>query len=120
MEEVSKVRFEGENKETFDMIILKEFDYNKKKYAVLMEDNSCSCGCNDECSCEHDKKCDCNDDNCHCDDDCDCGCKKDCDEGVYILEITMDEYGNEVFKSIEDEKTFNEVANKADELLYED
>ena len=114
------------------MLILKEFDYKNKRYAVLTEldtcDEDCDCGCNEgeECDCN----CKCGE-NCKCDDDCgcknggectceDCACGCNCnDESVFILEITKDKEGKEVFKSIDDEKLFDEVIDKADELLNE-
>ena len=42
--EYNLVRVESENGKIYDMIILKEFDYKTKKYAVLMETDSCNCG----------------------------------------------------------------------------
>ena len=36
------------------------------------------------------------------------------------LEISKDKDGNEVFKSIDDEKLFNELVEEADKVLYED
>ena len=36
---------------------------------------------------------------------------------ICILAITKDNDGNEIFKSIDDEETFNEVASCADEIL---
>ena len=59
------VKVEGENGKTFDMLILKEFDYKDKKYAVLSEIDACHCGCDDECECQEGKECTCNDE-CHC------------------------------------------------------
>lgn len=108
--EYNLVRVESENGKIYDMIILKEFDYKTKKYAVLMETDSCNCGCNE---------CDCNE-------DCDCGCNEEhkctCDSqenNIFILEITKDKTGNEIFKSIEDEKLFDEVVKEADKVLYD-
>ena len=150
----SLVKVQGEDGKVFNMLILKEFDYKKKKYAVLTEidhgcgcdddcncDETCDCGCQDgeECTCGcgcHDKECSCGDD-CHCDENCDCGCQDGeectcedechckeschCDEPMLcLLEITKDEDGNEVFKSIDDEKLFNELVEEADKVLYED
>lgn len=113
-EMTSRVKFEGDNGESFEMIVLKEFDYKKRRFAVLMEDG-CNCHCNDDsCTCNHEGK----EDKCTCD-ECDCD-ECDCDDnGLYILEVAMDEYGNEVFKPIEDEKLFDEVIEKADKVLYE-
>ncbi len=103
------VRFEDENGKTFEMIILKEFDYKKKKYAVLMS-GDCSCG--DDCNCHDDKEC-------NCDDECECGCHGSKKE-VFLLEITKDKDNNEMFKQIEDEKLFDEVVKEADKILYEE
>ena len=43
-EMTSRVKFEGDNGESFEMIVLKEFDYKKRRFAVLMEDG-CNCHC---------------------------------------------------------------------------
>lgn len=115
MEDNKLVKIESEDGKSYNMLILNEFDHKNKKYAVLMEMNNC--GCDDDCDCEHD-----------CDSNCDCECEHDCDCGddcccshdepmLCILEITKDKDGNEIFKSIDDEKTFNEVASCADEIL---
>lgn len=126
------VKVMSEDGKTYDMLILSEFEHKKKKYAILTEIDCChcddDCDCGDNCTCEEE---------CHCDDECDCGCKegKDCtcegechcgechheDEPMLcLLEITKDKDGNEVFKSIDDEKLFNELVEKADKILYED
>ena len=133
MEDNKLVKIESEDGKSYNMLILNEFDHKNKKYAVLMEMNNC--GCDDDCDCEHDcdsncdceceHDCDCGDD---CDSNCDCECEHDCDCGddcccshdepmLCILEITKDKDGNEIFKSIDDEETFNEVASCADEIL---
>jgi len=134
------VQVEGEDGKVFNMLILKEFDYKNKKYAVLTEVDKCHCEEDCDCNGECDKECDCDDEACHCSEECDCGCKEgkectcsddDChcgchecnceDEDVLcILEIAKDEDGNEIFKSIDDEKLFNEVVEEADKVLYED
>lgn len=141
------VRVEGEDGKTFDMLILNEFEHKNKRYAILSEiahcncdddcncDEDCDCGCQDgkECTCEGECHCGCHNE---CDEDCDCGCQEGkectcedechcgchCDEEpiVCLLEITKDKDGNEVFKSIDDEKLFNELVEKADKVLYED
>ncbi len=103
MEDNKLVKIESEDGKSYNMLILNEFDHKNKKYAVLMEMKDC--GCDDDCDCEHD--CDCGDD---------CCCSHD-EPMLCILEITKDKDGNEIFKSIDDEKTFNEVASKADEIL---
>jgi hypothetical protein len=115
----SVVKFEDEKGKSFEMLILKEFEYKSKKYAVLMNDDcNCddNCDCGDDCDCECNDKCDCGDE-CKCDDNCDCGCQE---KEIYILEISKDKDGNEIFKEIEDEKTFEEVIKEADKVLYED
>lgn len=101
-EETSVVKFEGENGDTFEMIILKEFAYKDKNYVILMDDE---CGCDNDCKC-----------GCHEDKECDCHDEK----GIYILEVTKDKDGNEMFKAIEDEKFLDEVIKHADKILYED
>ena len=131
-DENNLVRVESESGEFLDMLILKEFDYKKKKYAVLMEMDSCHCGsdcdcdCDDDCDCgcKEGKECtcegECKEDDCHCKEDCECD---DCECGekaLCILEITKDKDGNEVFVSIDDEKLYDEVINEADKVLYED
>lgn len=139
------VKVQGEDGKTFDMLILKEFDYKGKKYAVLSEidacccdsechchdecdcDESCDCGCQDgkECTCDESCDCGCQDGKeCTCDGECDCGCHEHChcdDEPMLcLLEIIKDKDGNEMFKSIDDEKLFNELVEEADKNLYED
>ena len=117
MEDNKLVKIESEDGKLYNMLILNEFEHKNKKYAVLMEMNNCGCDDDCDCDCEHD-----------CDSDCDCECEHDCDCGddcccshdepmLCILEITKDKDGNEIFRSIDDEKTFNEVASKADEKL---
>ena len=113
------VKVQGEDGKVFDMLILKEFDYKNKKYAVLTEIDSCMCGCHDEC--------DCGDEDCHCADECgcheedhECNCRHDDEPTLCLLEITTDSEGNELFKSIDDEKMFNELVEEADRILYKD
>ena len=45
------VKVQGEDGKTFDMLILKEFDYKDKRYAILSEFDACGCSddCDDEC-----------------------------------------------------------------------
>ncbi len=97
MEDNKLVKIESEDGKSYNMLILNEFDHKNKKYAVLMEMKDC--GCDDDCDCGDD-----------------CCCSHD-EPMLCILEITKDKDGNEIFKSIDDEKTFNEVASKADEIL---
>lgn len=118
------VKVQGEDGKTFDMLILKEFDYKDKRYAILSEFDAC--GCSDECDDECD--CGCESDECTCGDDCECGCHEEnhechceCDEPMLcILEIAKDKDGSEVFKSIDDEKLFNELVEEADKYICED
>ena len=121
------VKVQGEDGKTFDMLILKEFEYKDKKYAVLTEMDHCSC--DDDCNCDEDCDCGCQDGeectcegNCHCDDECGCneGCHCHEEPMLCLLEITKDKDGSEVFKSIDDEKLFNELVEEADKVLYED
>ena len=124
------VKVEGEDGKIFNMLILKEFDYKNKKYAVLTEiehgcdcDETCDCGCQDgeECTCHSHEECSCgcsDDKECSCEDEC-CGCHSD-EPVLCLLEISKDKEGNEVFKSIDDEKLFNELVEEADKVLYED
>lgn len=131
------VKVQDENGKTFDMLILNEFEHKNKKYAILTEidacncdetcdcDENCDCGCQEgeECTCNGECHCECHEE-CNCDEDSDCGCHGGChcdDEPMLcLLEITKDKDGNEVFKSIDDEKLFNELVEKADKVLYED
>ena len=118
------VKVQGEDGKTFDMLILNEFDYKDKRYAILSEFDAC--GCSDECDDECD--CGCESDECTCGDDCECGCHEEnhechcgCDEPMLcILEIAKDKDGSEVFKSIDDEKLFNELVEEADKFICED
>lgn len=122
------VKVQSEDGKTFDMLILKEFEYKNKKYAVLTEIDSCHCGeecdCDDECECgcQDGKECTCNEE-CHCNDDCGCEhheCSCEEESLLCLLEITKDKDGNEIFKSIDDEKMFDELVKEADKILYED
>lgn len=133
------VQVEGEDGKVFNMLILKEFDYKNKKYAVLTEVDKCQCHSHDECDCGEDcecgcqegKECTCNHE-CHCGDDCNCndneescGCGHECacheeEDVLCLLEISKDKDGNEIFKSIDDEKLFNEIVEEVDKVLYED
>ena len=47
------VRIESEDGKTYDMLILKEFEYKNAKYAVLMETDSYDCNCDNEGSTTH-------------------------------------------------------------------
>lgn len=105
------VKVQGEDGKAFDMLILEEFDYKDKRYAILSEFDAC--GCSDDCDCDDDCKCECHEEN-H---ECHCGC----DEPMLcILEIAKDKDGSEVFKSIDDEKLFNELVEEADKFICED
>lgn len=120
------VKVQGEDGKTFDMLILKEFDYKDKRYAILSEFDAC--GCSDDCDCDDECDCGCESDECTCGDDCECGCHEEnhechceCDEPMLcILEIAKDKDGSEVFKSIDDEKLFNELVEEADKYICED
>ena len=109
------VKVETDNNETINLLILKEFEYKDKKYAILTEIDNCDedCECKEDCNC--DDNCDCGD-NCNCGEECSCGCN----ENLFLLEITKDENGNEIFKSIDDEKLFDEIIEVADKELNED
>ena len=129
------VKVQGEDGKVFNMLILKEFDYKDKKYAVLTEiehgchcDDECDCDETCDCGCQEGKECTCHDE-CHCgcsheDHECSCedgcGCHHDDEPMLCLLEITKDKDGNEMFKSIDDEKLFNELVEEADKVLYED
>lgn len=129
------VKVQGEDGKVFNMLILKEFDYKNKKYAVLTEIEH-DCHCDDECDCDETCDCGCQEGKeCTCHDECHCGCSHDehecsCEDGcgchhddepmLCLLEITKDKDGNEMFKSIDDEKLFNELVEEADKVLYED
>lgn len=112
MEENEIVKFETDEGNNFEMIILKEFSYKDKTYAVLMDKNNCNCDDDCDCGCKETDECNCDSHKCDCDD-------HKCDEGLYILEISTDKDGNEIFKEIEDEKLFDEVIEEADKVLYE-
>lgn len=99
-EENNIVRFETDEGEVFDMIVIKEFEYKDKKYAVLIEDSICDNNC--DCGCKEDKECNCN------------------HNEICILEISKDKDNNDIFITIDDEKLYNEVIEEADKILYED
>lgn len=110
------VQLQDENGNTLNMLILNEFDYKSKKYAILMEMKTCFCDdeCDNEgheCNCEH-NDCNCGHNDCNCEHD---NCENE-DAVMCLLEITKDEKGNEIFKSIDDEKLFDEVVKEADKL----
>ena len=139
------VKVQTEDGEELNLLILEEFEYKKKKYAVLTELDNCDCEddcgckegkectCGDDCGCKEGKECTCGDDcgckegkECTCGDDCgckegkECTCKDDCncdDESLFILEITKDKDGNEIFKSIDDDKLFEELINETEKLF---
>lgn len=112
------VQIEGEDGNVFNMLILKEFDYKDKRYAILTEIDKCHCDDEHDCDCDDSCDCGCQDGSeCKCDHECHCGCEEDV---LGILEITKDENGNEIFKSIDDEKLFDEVVEEADKILFED
>lgn len=124
------VKFEGDNGETFEMVILKEFEDNNKKYAILMDSEECECDedcgcddckCSDDCDCaegeECDKDCECGE-SCDCGDDCDDDC--DCEKSIFIVEVTKDKDGVEEFKEIESEEEYEKLIEKADKLLFEE
>ncbi len=102
-EDNNVVKFQGDNGEEFEMAILKEFDHNEKKYAVLMDMEY-----NEE---EEDLKCE---EKCECEEDC------GCEGALYIVEITSDKDGNEIFVAVEDEKLYDELIEKADKLLFDE
>ena len=134
----SLVKVQGEDGKIFNMLILKEFDYKNKKYAVLTEFDKCYCedGCDEtcDCGCNEKKECTCDDDcKCNCHEECDCGCKEEnschdqcgcghCNDEpmLCLLEILKDKDGNEIFKSIDDEIIFNELVEEADKILFKD
>lgn len=103
------VQLQDENGNTLNMLILNEFGYKSKKYAILMEMKTCSC--DDECGNEE-HECNCGHNDCNCEHD---NCEHE-DAVMCLLEITKDEKGNEIFKSIDDEKLFDEVVKEADKL----
>ena len=133
------VKVQTEDGEELNLLILEEFEYKKKKYAVLTELDNCGCKegkectCGDDCGCKEGKECTCGDDcgckegkECTCGDDCgckegkECTCGDDCgcdDESLFILEITKDKDGNEIFKSIDDDKLFEELINETEKLF---
>lgn len=104
------VKMQDEKGNEYDMLILKEFSHNNKRYAILTEFDTCNCS--DECCDKKDKdhKCDSHHHECNCEEE----------PIVCLLEITKDEDGKEIFKSIDDDKLFEELASKADKILYED
>lgn len=88
-EQEIKVKYEDEAGNVFNMIKLKEFSHNEKRYAVLQEEKTC-------------------------DHECDC-----CDENLALLEVTTDKDGKEKFVTIKNEKLFKEVVDIAEALFEE-
>lgn len=90
----------------YELEVVKEFDYNDKKYAVLYEEDECEC--DDECDCED--NCD---EECACEDDCDCGCGGH----IYVFEVAKDENGKEVYSEI-DPSLMDEIIPVVEKELY--
>ena len=88
-------------KKLFSIVLLVILCFTLNPISILANE------CNDDCDCEHD---------CDCGNDCNCGCHENT---LCLLEVSKDEKGNEVFKSITDEKLFDEVIAEADKVLYE-
>ncbi len=86
----TKVKFEDDFGNIFEMLKLKEFSHKDKNYAVLQEVKSCH---HDDCNCS--------------------------DENLALLEVTKDSKGIEKFITIKDEKVFKEVAGLAEKLFEE-
>ena len=93
------VQFKTEDGETIEMVVLKEFEQNKNRYAILMDMNECACG--DDCSCEGEES----------EDSCDCG------GGFYIFKIEKDNKDKDVFKPIVDEKELKKVLKEAEKVI---
>lgn len=99
MEELENVvRFEGEDGNSFDMVILKEFQFEDKSYAVLMDSQHNECDHDDCEDCEHEHN--------H-------------EKEVVLLEVVKDESGNDVFKPIEDEEEYKKVVEEAEKVLFD-
>jgi hypothetical protein len=94
------VKFELENGESIEMVIIKEFNLKDKKYAVLMG---------------KEEDCDCHDHDHECDGDCDCDHSKE----VFLLEVIKEEDGKEIFKDIEDEEEYKKVVDAAEKAIFD-
>lgn len=97
-----KIKIEIDNK-AIEFILLKEFEYKKDNYVLVMdeEEDKCENHCEDECGC---------------DDDCEeeCGC---CNEkSLYIFKVDKDKK----YSFIEDEKELDGVIKHLDKIFYED
>ena len=83
------------DKETIEFILLKEFEYKKDNYVLVMDEEKDECGCDDKCEDE-------------------CGC---CNEkSLYIFKVDKDKK----YSFIEDEKELDEVIKHLDKIFYED
>lgn len=75
----------------YELEVIKEFDYNGKKYAVLFEEDACECG--DDCHCKTDEENDCK-----CDDECDC--HEDLGGHIYVLEVVKAADGTDAYDEV--------------------
>jgi hypothetical protein len=97
-----KIKIEIEDK-TIEFILLKELEYKKEKYVLVMDSEEDECGCDDKCEgeCEN-----------HHEDECGC-----CNEKtIYIFKVDK----NKKYSFIEDEKELDEVIKHLDKTFYED
>ncbi|MDD3048467.1 MAG: DUF1292 domain-containing protein [Bacilli bacterium] len=97
-EEIKVVRMTEEDGTEYDLEVMKEFDYNNKKYIALYD--------GEECECENEE--------------CDCNCDDDKEKGsIYIFEIAKDQDNKDGLKEIEDQKLMDELIKKLESLLFE-
>ena len=98
----------------YELEVIKEFDYNGKKYAVLFEEDACDCG--DDCKCDADEKeaCKCDDE---CSDDCDCDCHEDLGGHIYVLEVVKAADGTEAYEEVA-ENLMEELIPVVEKELY--
>ena len=99
-EQKDVVKFEMENGETFEMLILKEFDFEKQKYAILVNEEACNC--DDDCDCEKAENHEC-----------------ECEKNLLILKIETDDKHNEKFVDIKDKEEFERVVKEAEKVMFE-
>ena len=103
-----KIKIEIEDK-TIEFVLLKEFNYKKENYVLVMDNEEDECDCDDKCENHHDKECSCDD---GCEDECGC-----CNEKtIYIFKADKDKK----YSFIEDEKELDEVIKHLDKTFYED
>ena len=98
MENNNLVKVEDDNGNELNLLILEEFQYKKKKYAILTEIDNC--GCDEDCGCKKGEECTCGDD-CNCKEDHECKYPQERESFTYVRNESRDKaYEQKQRKSI--------------------